>query len=359
MRVDQLDSRGRRLRIRPESEEDLWTLMTVLRPGDRVRGRTFRDVARGGRGAKERRSIIVTLQVKRVEFQPFTGKLRVHGIIVEGPEEYGVQGKHHSMSIAPGQEVVLEREQGWPGEALRALKESGPRGRAVVAAIDYDEYAVAVLAPHGFRIAAEGHSGLPGKDSPSWDEVYRAYISRVADAVVEAASREGARVVVLVGPGEPKRAVADLVKSRAPGLSVFIDDTSMGGRAGVEEAMRRPSTARALREYAVVEAEALLEEAMRRLARDPSRVAFGLDEALAAARLGAVESLAMPSSLLYSIDDRERELAASLLDAARATRARVILVPDDSPVGEKVARLGGSVALLRYSLPREARRLSG
>ena len=358
MRVDVLDSRGRRLRARPESEEDLWALMTVLRPGDRVRGRTLRDVARGGRGAKERRPIVVTLEVKRVEFQPFTGRLRLYGVIVEGPEEYGVQGKHHSMTIAPGQEVVLERESGWPAEALRALRESGPRGRAVIAAVDYDEYSVAVLAPHGFRVAVEGHSGLPGKDSPSWEEAYRAYVSRVADAVVETASREAARVVVIVGPGDTKRQVAGMVRSRAPGLSVFVDDASMGGRAGVEEALRRPRTAQALREYAVVEAESVLEEALRRLARDPERVAFGLEEALAAARLGAVESLVMPSNLLYSIDDRERELAVELLDAARATRARVVLVPEDSPVGEKAYRLGGAVALLRYPLPREARRLS-
>lgn len=357
MKVEVIDGKLRRLRVRPEVDEDLWTLLSILRPGDLVKGKTTRDVAVGGRGRKERRPMVVKLRVKNVEFQPFTGRLRVYGVIVEGPEEYGVQGRHHAITIAPGQEVVIEREEGWPEWVVSKLRESGPRGRALIVAVDYDEYGIALLAPHGFKMIVEGASRLPGKDDPSWDQAFEAYINKVARDSVEAASRENAGIVIAVGPGDPKRLVAEKIREAAPTLKVFVDDASMGGRAGIEEAVRRPKVAEALREYSIVEAERVLEEAMRLLARSPDRVAYTLREVAAAARLGAVEACILVSDRLYSMDDEERGLALEILEWGERTRARVYLVPPDSPVGEKVLRLGGAVAVLRYPLPSEARRL--
>ncbi len=357
MKVEVLDNKLRRIKVRPEGDEDLWTLLSILRPGDFVKGKTTRDVAVGGRDRKERRPMIVKLAVKNVEFQPFTGRLRVYGVIVEGPEEYGVQGKHHALTIAPGQEVVIERENGWPEWVVDKLRASGPQGRALIIAVDYDEFGIALIAPHGFKMLAEGSSGLPGKDSPSRDQEFTSYISKVARLAVEMATRENAGIAIVVGPGEPKRLVAEKLRESTPNLKVFVDDASMGGRAGVEEAVRRPKVTEALREYSIVEAEKVLEEAMRLLARDPDRVAYTLNEAAAVVKLGAAESVILVSEKLYSLDEEEREIALEILEWGERTRARVYLVPPDSPVGEKVSRLGGAVAVLRYPLPTDARRL--
>ncbi|GAB6147864.1 pelota family protein [Stetteria hydrogenophila] len=351
MKVEVLDGKRRRLRVRPEGDEDLWTLMSILRPGDYVKGRTTRDVSVKGGGRKERRPITVKLRVENVEFQPFTGRLRVYGVIVEGPEEYGVQGRHHALTVAPGQEVIIEREDGWPEWAVEKLRASGPRGRALVVAVDYDEYGVALVAPHGFKMVTEGSSSLPGKDSPTREQEFNSYIERVAKLAAETAAREGVEVVVVTGPGEPKRLVAERLRALAPNLKVFTDDASMGGRAGVEEALRRPRVTEALREYTLVEAEKVLDEAMRLLARNPDRVAYTLGEVAAAAKLGAIEACILVSDKLHSLDEKERELAVTILEWGEKTRARVYLVPPDSPVGEKVARLGGAVAVLRYPLP--------
>lgn len=355
MKFEVLDGKARLLRVRPESDEDLWVLLSILRPGDLVKGRTTRDVAVGEGGRKERVPIVVKLRVKNVEFQPFTGRLRVYGVIVEGPEEYGVQGKHHALTVSPGQEVILEREEGWPEWVLNRLKSSGPHGRALIVAVDYDEFGVALVAPHGFKMLVEGSSGLPGKDSPHRDQELASYLSRVARLAVDEAVKENANVIVVAGPGEPKRLVAERIRELAPSVRVFVDDTSMGGRAGVEEAMRRPTVAEALREYSVIEAERVLEEVMRLLARNPDRVAYTLNEVAYVAELGAAEAVVLVSDRLYSLDDVERGLALMIMEWCERTRAKVYLVPPDSPVGEKVARLGGAVAVLRYPIPLDSR----
>jgi protein pelota len=286
LKVEVLDSKARVIKVRPESEEDLWTLRIALRRGDLLTLKTARDV-RVGSGRKERIPMVLTIRVDSVEFQPFTGKLRVSGVVVEGPDEFGVKGKRHSATISPGQQVTIERPSGWDPKVVERLRSSGRGGTAIIAAIDYDEYAVAVLAPHGFTVLEDLSLSLPGKDDPAREQEIGRLTERVAKRVVEAASKYGAAVTVIVGPGPLKHEVAEKVRSMAPTLKVLVDDASMGGVAGVREALRRPRVAEALREYSILEAESIMEEFMRRMARSRDTVAYTPRDVAAAALLGA------------------------------------------------------------------------
>lgn len=357
MKVEVVDKRLERIRVRPESEEDLWVLKTILRPGDYVVGKTYRDVAKGGRGEKEKRAIVVKLQVKNVEFQPFTGKLRIFGVIVEGPEEYGVKGRHQSILVVPGKEILVERSGGWPERVIEKLKQAGPRGRTVIAAVDYDEYAVAVMSHHGVKFLVDSSTSLPGKDDPSREQEVGRLVEKIAGMIVRAASDYKAPLAIIVGPGFLKRMVAEKVKSMAPGLKLIVDDASMGGRAGVEEALRRPSIWSVLREYTIAEVEEILAEVMKEAARGGERIAIGVDEAYAVARMGAVERLVVVDEMIYALDDDLRERVSRILEEVEKRGGRVVIVPRDTPVGERVWMMGGLVALLRFPVPHEARRL--
>jgi len=355
--IEKIDRRGEKLRVRPESEEDLWTLKTVLRPGDLVKGKTIRDVQAGGRGSKEKKPIVVKLRIKNVEFQPFTGRLRLFGVIVEGPEEYGVKGKHQSILVTPGTTIVIEREGGWSRSVLERLRASGPRGRAVLAAVDYDEYAVAVLSPQGIRILVDKYSRLPGKDDPSREDALNKYIAEIVGEIVRAASDYGAGIAIIVGPGPLKNIVAERLRASAPNLKVYTDDASMGGRAGIEEALRRRKVVEALREYSLAVAESVVEEFLKAAARDPNTIVSGPREVAAAARLGAIDKIVVVDELIYSIDDEVRDLVNQALEEAEKRGATIIFVPRDSPVGEKIYMMGGIIGVLRYPLPPEARSL--
>jgi protein pelota len=355
MKVRVLDRRGQKLEVRIEDEEDLWTLRIVLRPGDLITTRTFRDVSIKGSETKERRPITVTLRLKNVEFQPFTGKLRAYGVIVEGPEEYGLKGKHHAAMISIGQSIVLEREGGWPKEIVKRMEESGPKGKALIVAVDYDEYAVALVAHHGYRILLEREISLPGKDDPSRESMLSSYVAELVRSVVSLGKREGTKLVVVVGPGPLKEVVARKIRELSPDMITNTDSTSMGGRAGVEEALRRPKVYEILRDYSIVEAESWLETFLSLLARDRNRVAYTVDEVLKVAEMGAVERIVVVDELIYSMDDVEREKVDRTLSVAERARAKILIVPRDSPVGEKVWRLGGIIAVLRFPVPPEAR----
>ncbi|MEB3806906.1 MAG: mRNA surveillance protein Pelota [Desulfurococcales archaeon] len=357
MLVDVIDRRRERLKVKPESEEDLWVLKTVLRPGDYVTGRTFRDVARGGRGEKEKRPITVKLVVKQVEFQPFTGKLRVFGVIVEGPEEYGVKGKHQSILVTPGTELIIERRGGWPQKVLEKLKSAGPRGRAVVAAVDYDEYAIAVLSVHGIKLVIDTHTRLPGKEDPSREQELDRLINEIARRIVDTAATYNARIVVVAGPGTLKSLVADKVRVLSRNLHVMVDDVSMGGRSGIEEALRRPTIWSALREYTITEAEQLLAEVLKDASKGGERIAMGPKEVYLLAKMGAVERVVVVDSMIYSIDDEIRETITEALEEIENRGGHIVIVPEDSPIGERVRMMGGIIALLRFNVPAAARSL--
>ncbi len=356
MKILEKSGRGDQLKLKVDDEEDLWTLKTILRPGDIVGARTVREVSMGGRGSKERKPMFLKVRVKQVEFQPFTGRLRIFGVIVEGPEEYGLKGRHHSLVVGKGQTLIIERPEGWSSRDLRKIEESGPRGRALIVAVDYDEYGIALLAPYGFKLLVEEDLKLPGKDDPSRDQELESRIARITRMIINYAKENDANIIVVVGPGILKNIIAERLKREAPSLKVLTDDASMGGRHGIGEALRRTRVTEALKEYTIAEAENAIQEFLANAARDPERVAMGPGDVLAAARLGAIDKLVVLDTMLHSIDDEVREAVNEALEKAEAYRARVYIIPEESPPGEQVKRLGGIVAVLRYPLPSHARR---
>ncbi len=350
MKIRKIDRRGEKLEARIEDEEDLWTLRVVLRPGDFITLKTFRDVSIKGSETKQRKPIVVKMRIKNVEFQPFTGKLRVYGIIVEGPEEYGLRGKHHAALVSLGQTVILERSGGWEKEVIKRFEESGPRGRAIIVAVDYDEYGIALIAHHGYKVLIEKDMSLPGKDDPRREEILNSYIDKIAKSIIDLTKREKTKLVIIVGPGPLKENVQKKIKELSSDIKTSLDSVSMGGRAGIEEALRRPKVYEMLKEFSIVEAESWLNEFLSKLAKDRNRVAYTLGDVMEAAKYGAIDRLIVVDDLIYSIDDEEREKVDRTLLEAERKRAEILIVPKDSPVGERVWRLGGILAILRFPL---------
>lgn len=51
--------------------------------------------------------MVVELEVEFSEFQPFTSRLRIHGIVRDAPERYGIKGSHHTINLDIGDEIVI------------------------------------------------------------------------------------------------------------------------------------------------------------------------------------------------------------------------------------------------------------
>lgn len=353
MKVTYKDLKHGVVRLVPESSDDLWLLATILQPGDLVKARTVREVHFGdkGSGRSSRIPMTLTVRVEKIEFQPFTTRLRIRGVVVEGPEKYGVKGKYHTLSVNVGTELTVMKPGGWSRQLLDRLENQGPGEAAIIVAIDYDEYAIGVLRGQGVRIVNSGSLHLPGKDDPSWHERLEQELNVIAKRVAELAAREKPLIVVVAGPGRLKEILAERIKGllgERPRIST--DNVSMGGEAGVYEEIRRGLAREVLREAASIIAERIMEEFERRLAKEPSRVAYTLDMVEKAVEAGAVEELLVLDEMLHSPDPSTRERVERVLRKADETRTKIHFVSLESPVGFKLKGLGGIIALLRYPL---------
>ena len=101
-RVKRLDE-GVRLRI--ESEDDLWVLSQVCGTGCLVgmlshrRDSTTGTREDGRAKSAERKPMWILLQATETAFQPFTDSLRVHGVIKEAKIDIGSHHTHVILSL--------------------------------------------------------------------------------------------------------------------------------------------------------------------------------------------------------------------------------------------------------------------
>ena len=340
MKVIREDLRHGVVELRVECEDDLWVLKGVIAKGDVVVAKTLRDVKVDGEG-KRRLPMTLAVRVSDVYFQPFSGRLRVHGQIVEGPDEYGLRGSYHTLSIDVGSELAIIKPR-WTKELLNRLRRaSSRRVKALLVALDFDEVAIAVALDQGVKFVVE--TSLPGlKDGgPSAEDIAR----EVADLTVSVASREEPDVVIVASPSFLKDLVAEGL--RRMGKPVYVDSVSEGGRAGVYEVIRRDTFRKLLHYHNVAVVEEVFEEFMRLLSSDSDRVAYGLQQVRVAARMGAVSKLLVCEDQLYS---NAREEVEELMGRVEESGGEVRIVPEESPAFAKVKAFGGLVAVLRYRL---------
>lgn len=89
MKILEYDEKSNALKLHVENEDDLWLIHLLLSKGDIVVARTTRDVSMGN--DSRRVPMIVELEVEFSEFQPFTSRLRIHGLVRDAPERYGIK----------------------------------------------------------------------------------------------------------------------------------------------------------------------------------------------------------------------------------------------------------------------------
>lgn len=347
MKILEKDLRKGWVKVRVEDVDDLWVVKNIVREGDVVMSRTTRDVKMDGEG-KRRLPMTLAVRVEKLYFQPFASRLRVHGVVVEGPEEYGLKGSHHTLNVDVGSELTIFKES-WSQALLKRLENtaSGRRFRALLVAADFDEASLAVLYNQGVRFLND--LSLPGLGREGGSSV-EVIAKQIVDEVLSYVESESVDFVVVGSPAVLREAVAKELKARAGGkVRVFIDSVSIGGRAGIEELLRRDSVKNLLQEFVVIEGEAVLDKFLKLLTAEPDRIAYGLNDVELVARSNAVDTLLVVEDLLTS---EESDRVDELLTIVEEHGGRVRIIPSESPLAVKLKGLGGIIAILRFALPR-------
>jgi protein pelota len=341
-----------RIKVVPESLDDLWYLKGVIREGDIVAGKTARRVRdeerlRADKG--ERLQMRLSLRVEGVEFHPSITRLRITGRIIEGPEDLVSLGSYHTLDIKPGDAVTITKEE-WRRWELMRIKEAEKASKAplvLIVALEEAEAEFALVRRYGVEYLLRVTASISGKGAGAEEHAsaLRNFYANVAARLKEIRKREGVKAVILCGPGFAKEGLLSYLREKDPATAELctLEGAGAGGRAGVQEAIKRGAVDRVAKESRVSLETRLVEQVFVEIGKSTGLAAYGHAEVESALELGAVEKLLISEELL-----RRDERVEELMEKARRTRGEVVVVSKEHEAGERLLALGGIAALLRF-----------
>ncbi|MEM0187942.1 MAG: mRNA surveillance protein pelota [Saccharolobus sp.] len=340
MRILEFDEKRQLMRIHVETEDDLWVLHLILEKGDTVIAKTTRDV---GLGKESRRiSMIITLKIDHTEFQEFTNRLRIHGIIEDAPERYGIKGAHHTINLDSGDEIVIIKQH-WSKYAIdRLYKQANRRGNILIALVDFDEYLIAIPYQQGIKILSEKSLRSITED----EGIIEQNAEEVAKEIDTYAQQYSPYAILIAGPGFFKEIVSKKISTK---IRVYIDSVSSASRSGLNEILRRDIIDKIISDYEISKGVRYMERAMELLAKQHNLVTYGVEQVKIASQLGSVETVLVAEDLLIGNEEERLEIE-QILEEIENKKGEVIIVPKESPIYYQLKSLTGILAILRFAI---------
>ncbi|MDW8360277.1 MAG: hypothetical protein RMK31_06825 [Candidatus Caldarchaeum sp.] len=334
----------------PETTLDLLNVYRVVEAGDLVYSLTSRELKKERRdGSFDSERVVVELGVEVLEkrLDPMVKRVDFHGVVRYESRELGFMGKHHSIHLGVGDEITVESRRNYPRlEAMASYYRGAPLKKNVaVVLVDDEGLTVYDASPTGFKLVLQ-----KTVSSRKMDPEERAKtIQKAYDEAVEKTKK--AEELYVFGPSVAVDEFVNHVKRTNRETSARIRKTgyvSTTGFGGVSEILRN-KTLHELRESvkAIADAEEV-EELLENLAKDPSKVALGVDESYTAFGMKAVEKILFAEDFLWSSMADER--VEQMLEKADSYRVDVRVVSSGSEASDKLMSLGGVACILRYSV---------
>ncbi len=326
------------IRLFPESADDLWHLQHLILPGCLVYATTLRSVEgatdRLRPEKQEKRPVRLGIRVEQVEFHDYAVRLRVFGCIESGVDE----GSHHTLNLEPGYEVSVIRT--WHQADLdridRAVRSVGA-GAVHILAIEEGEaelYRMHSYGPHQvFSVTAGSGKGM---ECSTRQDMYDAVIGVLAPVTGP---------LIIAGPGFIKEDFAKRLRSLQPDRAapVLVIETRRSGRGAVQEVIGQGVLEKLTGDLQLAREVTFMEELIARIAKNEP-AAYGRQEVSDAVKFGAVETLLVADCGLHDPD------ITTIINGAEAMRAGVVILSTRFEPGERLEKLGGIAALLRYPI---------
>ncbi|ACJ16139.1 cell division protein [Thermococcus onnurineus NA1] len=354
MQIIHEDPKEGKVKVKAETLDDLWHLYHIIDEGDVVYAKTLRKQSQRSDSLRAEKveviPVFLGVRAEKINFHKFANQVRVTGPIVYASREDVPLGKYHTIAIEEGTVVTIQKPR-WKEHHIERLREAvsaSKRARVMIVVIDDGEADMALVREYGVEILTSIRHNLGGKRYNTDREAEeKRFFHDVAKTMEEIMNREKVEKAIVAGPGFVKEDFYKFLRENYPELvkKVVIEDTSVTGRTGIYEVIKRGTVDRVYHENRVAKEVQLIEKVLENIAKNNGLVAYGLREVEEAANYGAVETLLVLDELLKG---EMREKIEELMDAVRYSRGEVVIVSSEHEGGEKLKALGGLAALLRF-----------
>ncbi|RKX92489.1 MAG: mRNA surveillance protein pelota [Spirochaetes bacterium] len=345
--------------IKPENADDLWYLMEIIVPGDRLYGRTTRKIrlqTRDGITQKViRKSISLGIKVEKVSLQTFPLILRISGTIIKGPEDIPL-GSHHTISVRENDVITIEKDL-WPKFILDRIKkivDATHLPNILLVSIDEGDAAFGLISSSRINILGKIKVSIPGKRfSPKDHETsMNEFFGRVFKTLKEYNERYNPEKIIIVGPGFVKSHFKSFIENRDAEIAkkILVETTSGAGEGGIYEAIRRGILDKVSKDLQIVKDNNLVDDFIVRLAKNDKMVAYGIDFVEKAANYSAISKLLFINTIFHEENIDKRNKIYNIIKKVEQTGGEIHIIDSDSEAGLKLKGFGGIVAILRFPL---------
>ena len=319
MKITYQDRKKGIIELLPETLDDLWHLSHIIAEGDTVYSKTTRriqdntgDKLRSDRGVKK--TFTLGVSVEDVSFHIFTGKLRIIGSIIKGPEDLIPLGSHHTIEANI---VVLEDDVADFG----LMRQFG---------IEY--YGPVMGNVSGKRIVDKNRAKNIEK-----------FYQKIVDYILKF---DNIQTIVLAGPGFFKNDFLKYLELKHKDLAKksIVEATGSGGRVGINEVLKKGTVEKLAAENRVAFEISAINEILQEIAKSSNLVVYGKKQVKEAINLGAIEKLLVLDNLIRSEDLEES------MDMVENMSGEVLVISSQHEGGKQLEGLGGMAATLRYSI---------
>lgn len=346
MKVVFKDLKNGEIKLKPENLDDIWHLYNILEKGDLVRAITFRTAGNEGndkiRSKKmEKKRMKLGIRVEEVGFHEFSDRLRIHGVIEEGPQDLGC---YHTINIAVDDmkafSIIKEK---WRHHHLARIEDAVKASKQPLltfVSMDEDSAVIAILRQSGAQHIATVESHRCGKmyESENTEKEYFGEIISILKTIKSSFS-----ALVTVGPGFSKENFVKYGKSKEPSLfkNSVLFGAGSGGMNGVYEAIKAGVVNKITRENRVTYETGLVEQLFEEIAKE-NLASYGEKEVYNALETGAVEILLISDTMIRS------KKGEKLLDLAKRNNSKFVIINTMHDAGKKLDGIGGIGAILRF-----------
>jgi len=330
MKILHRDMKEQVLKLHPETMEDLWHLEKVIEPGDLITSRTLRKTSIKSGGDYEygdKKPMVLTIRLEKMELQKDSGVLRLSGPIASGPPEVPLNS-YHSMQIEVGSVLSIQKKR-WKSHQLDRLEKAKvKKAKLLICVLDREDADFAVLSEAGIEMKAT---------VTNYD---REHMEKYYEEIIAYLETQDAQTIVIGGPGFERENLQHHIKANHKEFkkAIIVEHASSTGMNGVQEILKK-SANRILKETRVAKEAEYVNEIMKRI-KTGGLVVYGPKETAKAVALGAVETLFVSQE---KVDEFEQ-----LMNSEEKMAGNVVVIASDHELGEQFLHLGGIAGFLRF-----------
>ncbi|AKB27290.1 putative cell division protein [Methanosarcina siciliae T4/M] len=348
MRVTKRSLRGREgeIAVTAETLDDLWHLKYIVEKGDLVFALTKRKADAASDKLRpekvEKVKVRLGIRVEEMEFHKFANRLRIHG-----PIEHGMDaGSYHTLNVEIGTNISIFKEH-WKNDQLQRIQdaeEAGKRPKVVIVAVEEGDADIGFVRHYGIEVYSHIRQSSGKRENGLRSDFFREIVDQLRHAVPEDAS------IVIAGPGFTKEDFLKYFHEIEPEMAskALTEDTSMIGMSGFQEVLRRGAVDRIMQESRIARESSLMEDLLREISMD-GKAAYGFADVKNALNYGAVETLLIADETLREGREKGEDIDKVLMKVEQA-QGKVVVFSTAFEPGEKLHKLGGVAALLRFKV---------